>query len=215
VTDALPSNESGHGPDVAELIAEVASRFVAVVVEIDDDAWAGPGLGDWSVRELVGHTIRAFSTVDRFLDHPLDAVTVADAAEYYRVALSASPDIHTQVAQRGQEAGAALGDDPASAVVDQVASTLGRLAETSGDEVGMTAAGGMRLADYLDTRLVELVVHLSDLCAALGRPAPDLGVAGVRVASTVYASAGPDDRDAVLRSMLGRLRLPPGFNVWP
>ena len=58
-------------------------------------------------------------------------------------------------------------------------------------------------------------MHLSDLCLALGRPAPDLGRAGVRVAALVLASASVEDRDTVVRAMLGRADLPPGFNVWP
>lgn len=209
---------TGTGPDhgeLVELIAEAGSRFVATVVEIGPDGWDRPGLGEWTVRELVGHTLRACSTIERFLDHPVDVVEVDSAADYYRIALNSSPDLHAIVAQRGRDAGAGLGDDPASTVVEDVSAVLGRLAETSGGEVGLTAVGGMTLTAYLETRLVELVVHLSDLCAALGIGAPDLGAAGVRAASTVYASASPADRDAVLRAMLGRETLPPGFSVWP
>ena len=201
--------------DLVEMLADVGSRFVTTVVALDDDAWAKPGLGEWSVRELVGHTVRAFSTIDRFLDTPLGTVDVDSAARYYVIALGSSADLHAGVAERGRIAGVELGDDPAAVVVEQVSSTLGRLGGTTGDEVGLTAVGGMRLVDYLDTRLVELVVHYSDVCAAVGAPVDDLGAAGIRVAATVYASASPADRDLVLRAMLGRVELPPGFSVWP
>lgn len=201
--------------DLVEMVADVGSRFATVVAALGAEQWESPGLGEWTVRELVGHTLRAFSTVDRFLDTPLDAVAAADAAEYYRIALGGMPDVHAQVAERGREAGAALGNDPAAAAVEQVSATLGRLDATSGDEIGQTAVGGMFLRDYLETRLVELVVHHSDLCHAIGLPPGDLGAAGVRATATVLASASAADRDLVLRAALGRAELPPGFTVWP
>lgn len=207
--DPLPYDE------IVELIAETSARFVDTVVGIGADQWSAPGLGEWDVRELVGHTMRAFSTVHRFLDGPLDQIAVWTAPDYFRLALASAPDIHEQVADRGREAGVLLGDDPVATVVEDVSELLGRLGEMSGEEIGTTAVGGMTLPAYLDTRLVELVVHLSDLCAALERPAPELGSAGVRVAATVFASASIDDADAVLRAMLGRGELPDGFNVWP
>ena len=201
--------------DIVDLIAETASGIVALVVDAPDDVWERPALGEWNVRQLVGHLFRAFSTIDRFLDEPLHDVVAESAAQYYRLALGSRPDIHAEVAQRGRDAGVALGDDPAAAVVEGISAVLGRLADTTGDEIGTTAVGGMRLTDYLDTRLVELVVHRIDLCAALGVAAPDPGRAGVRVAATVFASATPADQVAVLAAMLGRRPLPPGFNVWP
>lgn len=201
--------------DVMEMLADTAARLVETVLSLDDEDWAKPGLGEWTVRELVGHTLRAFSTIDRFLDEPGDVATVESAADYYRIALGSIPDVHVQVAARGREAGMGLGDDPKEAVVEQVSATLGRLGDTDGTEVGRTVAGHMRLVDYLDTRLVELVVHLSDLCAAIDRPLGDLGAAGTRAAATIISSATPDDRDRIVRAVLGRASLPAGFNVWP
>jgi uncharacterized protein (TIGR03083 family) len=199
--------------DLVGLIADTASRLVTTVLALTEPQWHAPGLGEWDVRELIGHTIRAFSTIDRFLDTPVDDVAV-DVVAYYRTALS-TPGVHAAVAQRGREGGESLGDDPKEAVVEQVTSTLGRLDDTDGTEVGMTAVGGMTLAEYLETRLVELVVHYSDLCHALGVPVGDLGAARVRAATTVFASALDDDQDAILRAMLGRAGLPSGFSVWP
>lgn len=52
------------------------------------------------------------------------------------------------------------------------------LADTKGDPVITTRFGTIALSDYLDTRLVELVVHTSDLAAAVNREAhlPDAAV---------------------------------------
>lgn len=201
--------------ELVEMLAETGAHLVSTVVAMEPDDWERPGLGEWSMRELVGHTLRAFSTIDAFLDHPLDDVAVDDAGSYYRIALGSLPGVHDQVAQRGREAGVALGADPAAAVVDQLSGTLARLGATTGAEIGRSVVGGMRLDDYLETRLVELVVHYSDICAALAVPVADLGAAGVRAAATVLASAAPADLDLVLRAALGRAQLPAGFTVWP
>lgn len=201
--------------ELVELLAAESSRFVATVVALDVDVWDGPGLGDWTLRELVGHTMRAFSTIDHFLDHPRDDAAVGSASEYYRIALGTRPDVHATVAERGRQAGRDLGPDPVAAVVDQVSGTLGRLGSTSGEEVGTTVVGGMRLSNYLETRIVELVVHHSDVRAAVGAPPGDLGPAGALVAATIFASATSADQLRVVRAILGRDDLPAGFNVWP
>lgn len=211
-------DDESHYESLNEQFAEVAAVFVQRVLGLTEETWSAPGLGVWTVRELVGHTLRAFATVDNFLDNPgdSDAVLAAESApEYFRIALSMTPDIHEQVARRGNLAGLELGDDPTAAVVDRVGITMGRLSGTDGSEVGATAIGLMRLVDYLPTRLVELVVHVGDLCVAAGEPLPDLGSAMLSVIDTVAASASPDNRTRVLRSMVGRDRLPDGFSVWP
>ncbi|MDQ0096006.1 hypothetical protein [Paeniglutamicibacter psychrophenolicus] len=43
-----------------------------------------PGLGEWDVRALVGHTSRALLTVETYLARPAQAVDVASAAEYFQ-----------------------------------------------------------------------------------------------------------------------------------
>ena len=44
-----------------------------------------PGLGEWDVRSLVGHTSRALLTVETYLSRPAEVVEVESTAEYYRV----------------------------------------------------------------------------------------------------------------------------------
>ncbi|WP_369069079.1 maleylpyruvate isomerase N-terminal domain-containing protein [Kineococcus terrestris] len=135
--------------------------------------WDAPGLGEWDVRALVGHTSRSLSTVEAYLARPAPVVEVGSAAEYFRAvsAAAAAPG----VAQRGREAGEALGADPASAVAGLAARVLDLVAARTGEEVVTTFAGGMRLADYLPTRTVELSVHTADLAAALDLPADAVG----------------------------------------
>ena len=47
---------------------QAADFYLATVDRIRPDQWDQPGLGVWSVRDLVGHTSRAFLTVETYLD---------------------------------------------------------------------------------------------------------------------------------------------------
>lgn len=145
--------------------ADAAAWFVATVGQVGD-RWGEPGLGEWDVRALVGHTSRSFLTVESYLGQPAASVDVPSATAYYVAtsAIAAGPE----VAQRGRDAGAALGDDPAAAVAGIAGRVVAFVGTHDGAEMLTTVAGGMRLADYLPTRTFELVVHGADLCRALG-----------------------------------------------
>lgn len=196
------------------LLRSAAAQFVDVVAGLGPDDWSRPALGDWNVKELVAHTLRAFTTIGYFLDNPRESIEIDSAADYYSTVL-ALPGVHAQVAERGRHAAAGLGDDPRDAVANQVTAVLDRLSSTSGDEIGATPAGAMRLDDYLETRLVEVVVHDTDLCAAIGVSTGGPADAQLRALNTVLESASEHDRTRVLRSALGRESLPTGFSVWP
>jgi uncharacterized protein (TIGR03083 family) len=144
---------------------DAAEWFVRTTTLVGD-RWSRPGLGEWDVRSLVGHTSRAFLTVEEYLDRPAAAVELDSAADYFRAvsALAASD----AVTQRGRDAGADLGADPAVAVAEIAARVLQLLGAQDGTELITTIAGGMRLHDYLLTRTFELVVHTLDLADALG-----------------------------------------------
>src|SRR5215470_6446535 len=95
--------------------ADAAGWFVRTAALVGD-RWDRPDLGEWDVRALVGHTSRSLLTVETYLARPAVAVEVACTADYFRVtrALAADP----AVAERGREAGTALGADPAAAVAE-------------------------------------------------------------------------------------------------
>jgi uncharacterized protein (TIGR03083 family) len=150
--------------------ADAAGWYAGMAASVGD-RWKAPGLGEWTVRDLVGHTSRSLLTVEEYLARPAAAVEIASAAAYYRAIRHAT--VGPAVAQRGRDAGAALGADPAAAVAELVARVLPLVGASDGDELVTTIAGGMRLADYLPTRTFELAVHTADLAAALGAP-PDV-----------------------------------------
>ena len=191
-----------------------AARSVSdAIAQIPDDAWDGPGLGEWTVRDLVGHTSRSLVTVIDYLGRPV-AEEVVLSASAYLAAISGGTIDADAVTERGRQAGRDLGDDPASrfhALVDEAV----RVAEgTDPDLVVHTIVGGMRVAAYLPTRTFELCVHGLDIAAATGIPV-DLPPRAVEEASALAAVAaaqrglGPD----LLLAMTGRRSLPPGFSV--
>lgn len=191
--------------------AEAAGWF-ARTASLVGDRWADPGLGEWDLRSLVGHTSRALLTVESYLARPASSVAVPSAVGYFVAtrSLAAGPD----VAARVRDAGAALGADPAAAVAAVVARVVPLVEGCTGDEVIETIAGGMRLVDYLPTRTFELVAHTTDLAAAL-EVAPDVparpALQALTLASALAVEAGASG--PLLRAVLGRTGLPAGFTV--
>ena len=198
---------------VVSTFAATARSVSDAVTQVPHDAWDGPGLGEWTVRDLVGHTSRSLVTVIDYLARPVAEEVVHSAPAYY-TAISAGTIDADAVTERGRQAGRDLGDDPASrfrALADEAV----RVAEaTDPGLVVHTIVGGMRVAAYLPTRTFELCVHGLDLAAATGIPV-DLPPQAVEEASTLGAVAaaqrglGAD----LLLAMTGRCGLPPGFSV--
>jgi hypothetical protein len=198
----------------AEVFASAAETFDVLVQRLPTDGWDGPGLGEWDLRSLVGHTSRSLVTVDTYLDRPADHVAVDSPEAYYALARQV---VTTQgagaVTERGEAAGRALGADPARAVHDMVGVVVERV-RRSDDLLIETIVGGIWLRDYLPTRSFELAVHSLDIAAATGLqmelPPEVLGEA-LRLAGRIAAALG--DGPDVLRALTGRAVLPAGYSV--
>jgi uncharacterized protein (TIGR03083 family) len=190
---------------------DAASEFVRTAGLVGD-RWQEPGLGEWDVRALVGHTSRSLLTVEAYLAQPAATVEVPSAAAYYAAtsAMAAGPG----VAERGIAAGAALGDDPAAAVAGIAARVVPLVESTDPANLLTTLAGGMRLYDYLPTRTFELAVHTCDLASALGLPLEVPATAAtqaLRLVSELAVSSG--QAGPLLLAATGRPALPPGYSV--
>ena len=192
--------------------AEAAAWFVDTVALVGD-RWDEPGLGEWDVRALVGHTSRSFVTVETYLAQPADDVEVDSTADYYRATREMAAT-GAGVAERGREAGRALGEDPLSSLSVLATRVVELVGTVDGTELVTTIAGGMRLGDYLPTRIFELVVHTLDLGRALGA---SLDVPA-RPAATVLAlvselAIGDGLAGPLVLAATGRGGLPDGFSV--
>jgi len=195
-----------------EHFAEAATAYATLVAAIAPDQWTGPGLGEWDLRALVGHTSRSLVTVETYLGQPAATEDLTSPAAYLAAVAAVDP---ASVAERGREAGRGLGDDPAATVASLVERVLPLVVERHDDPLISTALGGMRLRQYLPTRTFELVVHGLDIARAAGLPIPNYStgllteVLQVTAAAAVLGGHGVE----VLLALTGRNALRPGFSV--
>ena len=191
-----------------------ANCFADLVDTIPISALDGPGLGEWDLRSLIGHTSRSLTTVTTYLAQPAERVEVESTAVYYRFTVQFIGADPAGVAERGRQAGIALGDDPAAAVRGLLNDAITAVRGVRGDPVITTIAGGMRFSDYLPTRVFELVVHTLDIAAALDREvsAPPQPLAdALQLAAELALRNG--DGQALLLALTGRKALPEGYSV--
>ena len=181
-----------------------ASRFlVAVTGTVPRDRWDGPGLGEWSLRELAAHADRGQTTVVEYLLHPREPEP--PDSDYFT---------EENVAARAREAVAALGDDPAAAIDASSRRAVELLERTPSDAVVGGPAGTMPLALYLPSRTAELTIHGLDIARALGvevtPPPRALRESLLFVAHRASSRSGEE----VLLALTGRGRLPDGYSAY-
>lgn len=195
--------------------ASAARSFAALVRRLPVDAWNGPGLGDWDLRSLVGHTSRSLITVSTYLTAPAEHEDVTSAAEYYLKVTPAALGIDpAAVAERGRQAGRDLGDDPAATVDRLVAQALADI-DAAGDPLITVIGGlGIRLSTYLPTRTFELAVHGLDIARAVGlsyEPPAEVLAEATALAGQIAVASGHGA--AVLLALTGRAPLPQDFSL--
>jgi hypothetical protein len=143
--------------------------------------WAEPSvLEGYRVSGLAAHLGRGVTTAESCLraDPPAPDAVAVDAATYFATALGdhdpIGSDFHAEVRQRSEEAAA---DGPA-VLASSLAVSLAALESRAIDPAARLAVLGgtpMTVGEYMKTRLVELAIHITDLCDSLGIQSPDLG----------------------------------------
>lgn len=198
--------------------AEAAAAFLDLAERVPAERYAEPGLGNWDLRALIGHTGRSLVTVSTYLQTRAEQIAAADAASYFAIVSTiAHGSARDAIHQRGIEAGVALGEDPLGALrLAQEEAELALDLLEGEDAVVETAAGGMRVSDYLPTRTFELVVHSLDIALAAGidftPPSEALAdTLALASASALRLGLGVD----VLLALTGRRPLAPGTSVVP
>jgi uncharacterized protein (TIGR03083 family) len=206
--------DDGSVTDSRSAFLSAADSFVLQLAAIPITELGGPGLGEWDLRALVGHTSRSLVTVETYLDQPADTVALPTAADYYLRIAATGAASGGAVTERGRAAGAALGDDPEGFVRGLSARVRAKLEAYDDAYVLTTIAGGMALGEYLRTRTFELVVHGLDIGRARGvEPALDEAalVDATTLAAEVAARSGHGP--TLLPALTGRGGLPAGFSV--
>jgi hypothetical protein len=209
-----------------------AWALVDVARRIPPTRWEQPGLGVWTIRDLVGHAGRALSVVEAYLDAaadttPADPGDAADAdadrdhtpamnhpLDYYLAVAAASHADPAAVAERGRQAGRELGEDPAASLAALAERVVARVDGEDDAALVLTPFGVMTLAGYLPSRVFELTVHRLDAVEAAGiddvENSPGLAVSLV-VAAGIAALR--HDAATLLLAVTGRHDLPGGFSV--
>lgn len=163
--------------DAAEGLVELAGR-------LRPGDWERPGLGVWDVRALVGHASRSLTTIEEYLGQPAVEPWLADAVEYFLatrafLAGDTAGDEEERarrdlaIAERGRQAGRALGEDPVTVLGELADRVTALVAETPDEALVATRLGTLRLNEYLPTRTFELAVHSLDLARALELAVPE------------------------------------------
>jgi uncharacterized protein (TIGR03083 family) len=216
--------ESSSRESVLQSFRSAVDWFVGLTAAVPATAWEAHGLGEWTIRDLVGHTGRALSTVAEYLTDSTAAPDLTAPVDYYRgIALSGpgSAELNAAVAERGRQAGAQLGDDPAAAV-GALAANVTRLVVAADPEALATSRGGsIRLIDYLPTRTFEFVVHGLDLVSALtscgvaNLPAPPPAAVAdtAHLLIEVVGARGGSQLSDLISVLTGRASLAPGYSA--
>ena len=181
-----------------------ASRFLVEAVRaVPDSGWDAPGLGNWTVRELVAHANRAHTTVEEYLLRP--QLPQPPGSAYFS---------DEAIAARGREAVLALGDDPTGTVAAASTAVITLIEQSAPEATIGSPAGTMTLAQYLPSRVAELTIHALDIARAVGAdlPAPPSALRE-SVAYVAQRAAGKSGQD-VLLALSGRGQLPAGYSVY-
>ena len=209
--------------DVRSLFLDCAAAAADVLARPEvAAAWDGPSaLAEFSVRGLAGHVGRTVATVGEYLDagSPADDSPVIAVADYYRAALGdgaavdLGSELHAGIRQRGEAIGAAGPEAVAAGVREAAAALAARLAvEPAGRRVAVFAGLVLTLDDYLVTRMVELLVHVDDLCVSVGLDTPALPADAVALVAHALVDTARARRGdvAVLRALARAERAAPG-----
>lgn len=196
-----------NSSEVHTAFADASGFLIRAIESVPDSDWLKPGLGVWNVRELAVHASRAWLTTLQYTAEPA-SLSLHRPVDYYLAVLNLPGDLHTRVAETSIEQAASVDDSvpvyasalyrEASAVVDN----------TPDDQVIASLAGGIRLIDYLPSRVLEMVTHGIDIHDALGSE-PEVPVSAMSVSlellSQIAAERLPADQSAgLVRALTGR-----------
>lgn len=190
-----------------------------------EEAWDAPSvLAEYSVAGLAGHLFGAVAVTVRYLSAPAPDVATAptDAADYYAILLGdhdpIESDLHAKLRSRSLDA-ASNGHAALVEAFDETRAHLAALVPRIDPSRLVEVHGGLVLtaSAYLETRLVEIVVHVDDLGTSVGREAAadcDADVLDHVAATLALVAARRHGPMAVIRSLSRRERHPDAVHAF-
>ena len=142
------------------------------------ERWDSPSvLADFSVRGLAGHLCRCVTAPLEYLEaeEPRDETPI-DADDYFTAVVPSSDiaaEVNVGVRDRGEQI-AAGGHAAVVGLFDETRQKVEPMLAVESPARLMRVFGGvvMRLDDYLETRIVEALVHTEDLALSIEIQAP-------------------------------------------
>jgi len=174
--------------------------------------WQEPSaLAEMTVGALAAHLARAVTYVDRCLAGPEPSGAEPISAAAYFAAVNADLASGINVRVRATSAEEALAGH--RAVLGQIDRALDRLrsrleSEPEGRLVSVRDGDVLDLDEYLRTRIIEITIHLDDLCVSLGRDTPPLPGIEVAIQALLDIAVLRHGELAVLRALTRRERDP-------
>ncbi|MEU0692216.1 maleylpyruvate isomerase family mycothiol-dependent enzyme [Streptomyces uncialis] len=156
--------------DPARTRAAVLAQYARVregIARLTPDQLEAPTrLGDWTVRELTAHLSVVVGSVVRSLELPEPARRELALMDYPAVASARAGEADTVARETAAEG---TTDELFARAADRLPEAL---ATVTDERLIPTRLGAMRLADFLVTQVVELVVRTDDLNDATGLGVP-------------------------------------------
>jgi hypothetical protein len=203
---------------IAEVYLDAAANAADLIASAEVAAsWNEPSaLAEFAVSGLAGHLARQVIMVPGQLrqEVPPDPEVIGILDHYARVPwLDAALDDEANVAiRRSSEAAAAGGHE---VLATRMAEAIGELATTLADEdlarpVYLPWTGwALTLADFLTSRLLEIVIHVDDLAVSVGvEPAMDVVAQDLVLVLLTRLAARRHGTAAVLRALSRKERAP-------
>ena len=197
-----------------EAYLDSAEFFAGVVDKIDIDGWEDHAMGEWTARDLAGHTYRSLTTVLSYSSPPGEKVAFETAADFIVQATAGPTSDPHRVAELGRAAGLEIIDSPQMMVRGFFNFVREKLTELDDDVIMNAPLGGIRLSEYLKVRTMEMVVHTLDLAKGVGQvvdpPASGMQVT-LELLSAVAVKRGLGAPLAM--AVTGRDPLPVGYTL--
>lgn len=164
-----------------------------------------------TVGALAGHIARAIFQTEAYLDAPVSDGEPMDAPTYFlRLGdpTDLTSDINTAIRQRSEAASSGGPDELVASVRGCLERLETRLPSEPEDRRVEAFGSIILLDDYLDTRLVEMTVHLDDLTHSLNVDMPDIPTEAQDRAIDVLLEMAKrgHGRSAILRALTRRER---------
>jgi len=188
--------------------------LLAVTQSLDEpDGWQPTGCAGWCVRDLVFHLLADAQRALVALHTPTGRAPDTDAVSYWQV-FPAGTDAGLRATRACATAFSSLAGLVAL-YAETAGAALHAVREADPEAVVATQGHALRVADLVDTLVVEAAVHHLDLAVALDRPGPGAEpLAQVRRTAEALLGQAFDasyDDVQVARIATGRAPAPPGL----